>query len=237
MDYVLAGYYLVRLRPLGFGPYAAALVPTASCCINDPLLDSFSRPWTSIPKVIQQAQTDFSLSSETIHTLQQWVEAADMEEQAGYMRLFYTLEAARTYYQRFFQGLNNVVLLGLFFLKSEAIAFKNNHTPTDAMLGEMGMSFLCGQAIPEEDTSSCLGYEPIGLDAGGSFHSMHCYTALETLQQHFELTINTAGLLTTDTNWAAMIDFLNHNDNGFTTVPWYFAIKKMLSTALMLFEF
>lgn len=46
------------------------------------------------------------------------------------------------------------------------------------MMGEIGMSLRCGQAIPEKSMGRCWGYEPTELASGGRFHSMHCYTAL-----------------------------------------------------------
>lgn len=226
-EYVLAGYHLVRMRPLRFGSYEYALVPTGSHCINDSLLDSFSRPWTSNSNIEEQAQKDFLLTADTLQTIQTWTNQADIDHQIGYLQCFYTLEAALDYYHRFFHSLINVVLLGIYLPMDEAQALKKDFTPQGANIGETGISVLCGQAIPEEDKGVLLGYEPIGVGIDGSFHSMHCYgTAFAEIVAHFDLTLNDHLLLDSDANYPALIEYFNDENNGLGQDPWYFAKVK-----------
>lgn len=46
MIYNKAGYYLIKPRIIDFGSFKGQKILTCSTCLNDSLLDNFSRPWT-----------------------------------------------------------------------------------------------------------------------------------------------------------------------------------------------
>lgn len=227
LTYVLAGYHLIHLKLVEYGIYPSEQIPTGSACINAPLLDSFSRSWTSAPSIEQQAQEDFPLTTAQIQAIQAWTDEADADERTGFIHLFYTLEAAQDYYQRFFHSMQDVVLLGIYLPLEDAQRLKKDYTPIQPLEGEMGMSVLCGQEIPEEESGVCIGYEPIGVGLGGSFHSMHCYeTAFPEIVAHFDLKLNDQLLLSSDQDYPAIIAYFNDEKNGLGHDPWYFAKVK-----------
>jgi len=72
-----------------------------------------------------------------------------------------------------------------------------------------------------------IGFDLIGVESGGDFHSFHCHDLANELREKFGLELNEFGLIREMKNPQDVIDFMNDENNGFEPVPWYLVkVKK-----------
>lgn len=228
MNYYLAGYYLIKLRPLGFGNFLSKSIYTCSTCINDSLLDSFSRSWTVRNDDIQVIENDLQGNSQMIGQIQEWTEKKDLEDKTGFLEVFYDINTAKEYHNAFFPNTENVKLFGLYLPESEAEELIKEFEPQNDKEGEIGIVHkLKSREIPIND-KNIIGYDLIGVEIGGGFHSFHCHDLYADLNKEFGAKLNNYGLLGDDSSWRELSDYMNDEDNGFEPVPWYFAQVRLI---------
>jgi hypothetical protein len=228
MDYYKAGYYLIRLRPIGFGNFQDKSVLTCSSCINDSLLDNFSRPWTIHKKEKEEAIKEYGINYKTIELIHSWTDKMDSESKIGYPDLFFSLDSAQEYRDKFFSHLDNILILGVYLPKSEMDELIKNFAPQDKKMGEIGLRYNLRKNEIDNDIGKLLGYDLIGIEFGGEFHSFHCHDLCGDLHRDLGIKINENGLIDSDEKWRELVDYMNDENKGFEPVPWYFAKIKLI---------
>jgi hypothetical protein len=100
--------------------------------------------------------------------------------------------------------------------------------PTKTNLGEIGISENLKQKIHENKNDVCLGFDLIGIEDGGDFHSFHCHDMSKELIEKFGIEINEYGLINKTDKWKEMVEYMNDDETGCEPVPWYYVkIKRM----------
>lgn len=228
MDYYKAGYYLIKTRPIGFGNFKDKEVLTCSSCINDTLLDTFSRPWTIHKNEKEDAIKDFDIDYKTIESIHTWTNQMDTENKIGYPDLFNSIDSAREYRDRFFQHLNDVKILGVYLPIAEKDDLIKHFEPQGEKMGEIGLRCNLRKQEIDNDKENVLGFDLIGIEIGGDFHSFHCHDLYGDLKRDLEIELNDYGLINNDTKWKELVDYMNDEDKGFEPVPWYFVKIKLI---------
>lgn len=223
MDYYLAGYYLIKLKPLDFGSFSSKFIYSCSTCINDSLLDSFSRSWTINSDYIQQVECDFKLDYTKINQIQEWTSKKDSENKIGYLTIFYDVVTAKEYRDKFFADLENVKIFALYLPCSESKNVIKEFEPKNQNQGEIGIVHILKKAEKAIENENIIGYDLIGIESDGGFHSFHCHDLYSDLNKKFGVYLNKYGLLESALNWEKLINYMNDQKNGFASVPWHFA--------------
>jgi hypothetical protein len=101
--------------------------------------------------------------------------------------------------------------------------------PQKPDIGEMGMIQILKRKISEDEATNeeTLGYDFIGVEVGGSFHTFYCNNVTEELTTKLQLTLNQSGLFDRVDNWQQVPDYLNDEANGLEAVPWVVAKTKL----------
>ena len=87
--------------------------------------------------------------------------------------------------------------------------------------------------VKTEETDSpseiLLGYDLIGVEIDGTYHSFYCNNATQELIDRFNLELNENGLFKKIEDWTPVKEYLNDDSNGFEPVPWYVAKTKLVT--------
>ncbi len=228
MDYYLAGYYLIKLNPLNWGSFSFKFIYSCSTCLNNSLLDSFSRSWTTNSDYLEEVKTDLKIDSAKIKRIQEWTEQKDSENKIGYMNIFYDIATAKEYRDNFFTDLENVKIFGLYLPRSESEDVINLFKSQKENQGEIGIVHILRNSKRASENENIIGYDLIGIESDGSFHSFHCHDLYVNLNQQFGVQLNKYGLLESDLNWEELIKYMNNEENGFEPVPWCFAQVRLI---------
>ncbi|MBK9025835.1 MAG: hypothetical protein IPL69_18220 [Saprospiraceae bacterium] len=76
----------------------------------------------------------------------------------------------------------------------------------------------------EEDqniSEEFLGYDFIGIECDGSFHSFYCHDITNNLVDKFSLKLNSYGLFEKLEKPNEIREYLNSEETGLEPVPWY----------------
>jgi hypothetical protein len=98
-------------------------------------------------------------------------------------------------------------------------------------MGEIGirLTLLKQIAETENDSETLLGFDFIGLDISGDFHSFHCHDIGNKLETKFGLKLNNYGMFDNSILFQPVLDYLNDPQNGCEPVPWFVAKIKMVN--------
>ncbi len=228
--YYLGGYYLTKLRPKNYGTETGNLIFTCSECINDHLLDIWSYSWTTDNnKELDEIKRNYQFSDNQIHEIRNWVDNKYNDNKIGFLNVFTDLETVFEYKSKFFSHLNDIKIFALYFDQDERADILEEFKPQSEKNGELGIRVTLLKDLKEQDNEEFLGYDYIGIESGGSFHSFHCHDIGKELSNKFNLTINDFNLFDNDTNSKQVLNYLNDEENGYEPVPWYIVKTKLVT--------
>jgi hypothetical protein len=232
MKSFLGGYYLLKLRPLSYGSQLGKTVYTASDCINDNLLGDWAYSWAALRQSTKLAKDKFRISDEDLDRIGQWVEAKHVKNLVGWINLFAAPETAIEFQRTFFSHLDDLRLMSLYFDSHSADQIVEEFKPPFENHGEIGLYQNLSKCIPEDKNSdeTLIGYDLIGIEEAGDFHSFHCHDIGKELCEKFGLVINDYGLFEPTDSWDGVLDFLNDEKNGCEPVPWFVARTKLVDS-------
>jgi hypothetical protein len=231
MNYYLAGYYLVRPKPISFGPDKGKIVQSCSACINDTLLDTWAYSWTSRSRKIERDIKDtFQLTDDNIEAIRKWVDGKFEDGRIGWTDVFSDKETAKAYKQKFFSHVPEVQLMAVYLNEEDSYVLASEFEPRQHEIGKIGMVEILKKRISEHETTDeeTLGYDFIGVEVGGSFHTFYCNNVTEELISNLRLKLNSFGLLEHVENWKQIQEYLNDEANGLEPVPWVVAKTKLV---------
>ncbi|WBX72985.1 hypothetical protein PG913_08765 [Tenacibaculum pacificus] len=232
MRYYIGAYYLIKLRKSKFGTYEGKELHTCSTCINDSYFDAWSISWTENGKIIsQETKTDFNLDENLIERIQKWSDQKFEENKIGWICTFSDLKTLTEYKQSFFPEVE-AEILSVNFPETEKGEFLKLFNPEKSSYGEIGLSKNLKNGIIESKTEKTLGFDLIGIESSGEFHSFHCHDLASDLIEKFGIEINEFGLIKENDNWNQMVEYMNDEKNGFEPTPWFYVkIKKVKASA------
>lgn len=240
MDYYLGGYLLLHCLPVDMPghPQNGKPLLTCSTCINESLLDVWSYSWGSDDEstlydasttLYQHVESTFGIDSLVREKIQIWVDKHDSD--IGWLGVFMNAQTAIDYKQTFFKHVQNCYLLALYFSDIDAQKFITRWQPQSKQDGILGIPQRLIRYQPEyaDPRERLFGYDIVGLDIGGEFHSSHCHYLGETLREKFALNLNHHGLYDAIPDWQPVIDYMNDETTGCEPVPWGIAkIKQVI---------
>ena len=228
--YYLGGYYLTRLRPKTYGDEKGNLIYTCSECINDHILDIWSYSWTTDNnQQIDKIKDDYGFSNKQIDEIRTWVDQKSNDNKIGFLNGFTDLETAIEYKRKFFNNMKNVKVFALYFDTKERTDILEEFKPQSEKFGEIGLRLTLLKEIEEQENEVLIGYDYIGIESGGSFHTFHCHDIGKVLSDKFGLTLNKFGLFDSNINSKQVLDYLNDEENGCEPVPWFITKTKLMT--------
>ncbi|GAB3337071.1 hypothetical protein GCM10027299_47770 [Larkinella ripae] len=232
MTHFLGGYFLLRLKPFAWSPTGQA-VYTASTCLNDSLLNTWSYSWTNKASEKDEAvKENFDLDDGRLALLRAWVDEKHTTGVVGWMSVFGDRASALDYKRRFFAHLNGVETLAVYFNEQQTADLLREFAPESERIGAIGLyqTLLKKERETENSAEILIGFDLIGLESSGNFHSFHCHGIGGELADRFGLTLNHYGLFDDCADWKPVLHALNTGEIGAEPVPWYVAKVKLLSS-------
>lgn len=220
MLYYQAGYYLLQFQSPDYGSIQGKTLWTASSCINTTCLDAWSHSWAGQEQK-ENIQQKYGWSPAQFTHLEQWTDQQLEAGQIGWVDVFQNLATARAYQAQFFEQ-EEVHCLGISFAPSQQQALIEHFNPPSPTEGEIGLRQFLRQAIPENPSGQFLGYDLIGVEIDGGFHSLHCYDLQPFLEEQFGLSFNAYGLIEEGADWEAVLAHFEEEP-----VPWFYVRVKL----------
>ena len=230
MKYYLGGYYLTILKPKTYGDEKGSLIYTCSNCINDNIVDDWSYSWTTENnRQIDDVKKNYQFSDTQIDKIRNWVDNKHNDNKLGWINVFTDLETAMEYKNYFFPHFSDIKVMALYFDETERKEILDEFKPQSEKNGDIGLRLTLLKEIEENDDEKFLGFDYIGIEIGGSFHTFHCHDIGKELSNKFGLTLNKLGLFDSNVNSKQVLDYLNDEENGFEPVPWFIAKTKLVT--------
>jgi hypothetical protein len=228
--YYLGGYYVTMLKPLSYGTASGSLVYTCSECITDHLLGTWSHSWTTNNnKQLDDIKRKYRFTDEQIVDIRNWVDSKFNSNKIGFLNVFLELETAVEYKEKFFSHLECIKIFALYFDAKERAGIIEEFKPRSVKMGEIGLRLRLLNETEEKENETFIGFDYIGIEIGGSFHTFHCHDIGKELSDKFGLTLNKFGLFDSDLNSNKVLDYLNDEENGCEPVPWFIVKAKLVT--------
>ncbi|RYE56776.1 MAG: hypothetical protein EOP48_07255 [Sphingobacteriales bacterium] len=231
MKFFFGGYYLLRLKPLLFGTEKGILVYSSSECINDNLVGSWSYAWLNdSDEQAEEAKENLQLTDELIESIRDWVAVKQVENKLAWPNIFSDIDSMFEYRRRFFSHIENVATVGLYFDEESTEQILKQFKPTSNQIAEIGLRSLLSQKLEEfeKENEDLIGYDFIGVDIAGSFHTFYCHDKARELEKKFGLSLNSYGLFDSSDNVPGVLEYINTTTNGFEPDPWFAAKTKLV---------
>lgn len=200
---------------------------TCSTCINDSYFDAWSISWAEDGKSVSaETKSDFNLDEKLIKNIQNWTDKKLEENKIGWICTFADLKTLTEYKKSFFPEVK-AEILSINFPETEKAEFLKLFNPEKSNLGEIGLSKNLKNGMTEIETEQTLGFDLIGVESSGEFHSFHCHDLASDLIERFGIEINDFGLIKENDKWNEMVEYMNDEKNGFESSPWFYVkVKK-----------
>jgi len=229
LEYFIGAYYLIKLRSIDSGKIKGSKVFTCSNCINDSYLDSWSISWAnSNDESLEQTKSNFNLTANEIVEIQNWSDKKFNDKRIGWSNTFSDLETLLEYKNQFFPDEIDFQILSINFPENEKTEFLKVFDK-ESDYAEIGLSINLEKSILENETEVFLGFDLIGVEISGDFHSFHCHDLAKDLIQKFNVKINEFGLIESHNNWDDIILYMNDESNGFEATPWFLVKVKRVN--------
>ncbi|WP_378187449.1 hypothetical protein ACE939_03810 [Aquimarina sp. W85] len=223
MKYYIGAYYLIKLKPIEYGTIKGSEIYTCSRCVNNSFFDSWAISWvTTEKKELEETKQTFNLTDKNVEEIQFWVDKKLNEEKLGWINTFSDLKTLTEYKEKFFFNDSNFEILSISFPESDLSEALEMTKPTLSSSGEIGIYSKLKTKELDLEKNEFLGYDIIGIETSGDFHSFHCHDVSNDLKAKFGLQINKFGLIESCENWDEIMEFMNDQVNGFEPVPWLY---------------
>lgn len=228
------GYYLIKRKPIDFGADKNKVVGTCSRCINFSIFDNWCLSWMN-DKLDNEEKKELELTEEKIHEIQNWT---DSRFNNG-SNVFPDLKTAQEFKYNFFKSRNDIEIFALYFPETDTdcliqeFAEGQNTKEFNYNNGDFGLRNNLSKRTEERDdiNEEFLGYDFIGVECDGSFHSFYCHDITKTIIDKFTLTLNTNGLFNEPERPNEIREYLNDPETGLEAVPWYIVKVKRQKNA------
>ncbi|WP_162428762.1 hypothetical protein [Pontibacter pudoricolor] len=232
MKYYLGAYYFIKLHKANYGSIKDTKIYTCSTCINDSYFDSWSITWSAINNSdsLKEAKKDFNLTDSQITDIQTWADQKFEEKKIGWINTFSDYHVLSEYKSKFFSNAQDYLFLSINFPETEKNDLLEEFSIKEKGIGSIGLWDNLNRNIPEvtDESEVEIGFDLIGIELGGDFHTFHCHDLASELIQKFNIEINQYGLIASEDNWEQMVEYMNDEENGFEPVPWFFVKVKMI---------
>ncbi len=230
MKFYLGAYYLIKLRNSDSIDSSRKYLYTSSTCINDSLLDGWSLSWANTTlQEFKEASENFSITSDEIKQIQTWADQKFNEAEIGWSNVFYDLETLSEYKKFFKKFGKDVKTLAIYFSEEEKDRLSKEFDFEGKTTGSVGLETLLSKQIIETQKGKTIGYDLIGIELGGDFHTFYCHDMAEDLRSKFGLEINEYGLIEDCNEWNSLVEYMNAEGTGCEPVPWFYVKVKLIA--------
>jgi hypothetical protein len=227
--YYLGGYFLTMLKPKTYGPEKGSLIYACSGCVNDHILDTWSYSWTTDNnEQLREIKKNYQIIDKQIDEIRKWVDDKFNDNKIGFLNVFTDLDTALEYKNKFFAHLGDIKVFALYFDTNERVDILEEFMPKSAESGEIGLGITLLKEIREQENEQFLGYDYVGIEIDGSFHTFHCHDIGKELSDKFGLTLNKFGLFDSNINSKQVLDYLNDEEAPCEPVPWFIVKTKLV---------
>jgi hypothetical protein len=198
MDFFVGGYFLVQ------GVQAAdwmnkALLPakfwTVSNCICTIYPDAWIYSWTTKSPVNEKDYHQIlKLDDETFTSLQAWADEMFNKDELGWPNVFLKKETARQFYVQYLKHIPDIKLLSIALSEDYWNEFIEENKPDEGM-GEGGVYRKLLQKQLLDRDAITRGFEILGDEWGGQFHSFVCNHLEKEYEERLHITFNQYGLI------------------------------------------
>ena len=162
--------------------------------------------------------------------MQQFVYEKYEQDKIGRPDVFPEIQFAEEFKNSFFQHFGKAKLFAIYFDENEARKLLDIFKPQNSNDDTIGIYKILSKKIPETNNSTLLGYDLIGIEEYGDFHSFHCHNIIEELSNKFGITLNEYGLFNDYANWDLILDYMNDEKTACEPVPWFTTKVKILNS-------
>ena len=231
MKYFLGAYYLIKLCNANYGSIKDTKICTCSTCINNSYFDGWSISWSSSGNSgLKEAKKEFNLTNSQITEIQTWADQKFEEKKIGWVNTFSDYETLIEYKDKFFHNIQDYRIFSINFPESEKDDLLEEFLIKEKGLGAIGLWDNLNNQAPEvaDESEIELGFDLIGVELSGDFHTFHCHDLAEELINKFNIHINQYGLIANENNWQQLVEHMNDEENGCESVPWFFVKVKLI---------
>lgn len=222
-QYYNGGYYLIKTKPIGFGADKGKIVRTCSRCISLSVFDNWCLSWMK-DELNEKEKSELELTDGKIEEIQKWTDSRFTNTS----NVFPDLKTAIEFKDLFFKSRNDIEIYSLNFSETDTDLLINefeegkNIKKFNYNNGDFGLrtNLLKKTNESTSDNEIFLGYDFIGIECDGSFHSFYCHDITKTLIDKFSLTINSNELFEKPERHNEIRKYLNDPETGLEPVLW-----------------
>lgn len=227
--YYLGGYFLIKNKLFGWSPDTNGIVQTCSSCINTRVFDYWC--WSPAnDRLTDEEKTALGLNAEKMRAIQTWVSEKYNEGKIIWGNVFSDLETVQAFKNLFFANRDDLYIQSIYLSETDTQSLITDFDREEMNGGRYSIWHNLTEKIREvpDSAEELLGYDLIGVDIGGGFHSFHCHGIGKELAGRFGLTLNQHGLFSDIPDPEAVRSYLNSGTAPVESVPWYIAKTKRL---------
>jgi hypothetical protein len=225
MDHYLAGYYLVKqsLDEFSILDRPAARVWTPSECICNLFPPTSSLTWTQASAEEQESlKNSLGLSAKEYSSYQNEVDQLHDSQKIIWPNVFVSLEDAKVFFQNYLSHMSDVKLMEIAIPASYFENAKSSSAPRMVNEGESGLHFMLKKKLKFDGSKGTpMGYEVLGLEKGGHFHSLLCNHLQTEYSRDLGVQLNSLGLIDDLKDAQRAAEFTNRDGTGAEPVDWY----------------
>ena len=222
--YYLGGYFLIKNKLFGGSPDTNGIVQTCSGCINTLVFDYWC--WSPAnDRLTENEKADLGLDAQKIREIQAWTGNKYNNGKLRWGDVFSDLETVREFKNLFFTSRDDLYIQAIYLSEPDTQSLIADFDHEEVNGGRFSIWQNLSDKIREVPDSSeeLFGYDLIGLETGGSFHSFHCHGIGKELAGRFGLTLNQHGLFNHIPDSQTIRSYLNSGTALVEPVPWYVA--------------
>lgn len=230
--YYFGGYFLIKTKPFSYFSIQNKIVQTCSNCINICAFDvSWCLSWTE--GIDEEGKAELGLTDEKIAEIHKWTDPKFDQGTIRWGHALPDLQTVRTFKDLFYADKDDIRIYSMYLSKTDAEALITHFEGEKNFQGQFGLRENLQKKIEEinNPTEEFLGYDFIGVENHGSFHSFYCHNITDELIDTFSLSLTPHGLFDNIPNPDLVRKYLNDETTGLEPVPWYIAKMKRLKNA------
>lgn len=217
VKFFLGGYYIIKLNK---NPPVIPIknICTISDCINNLIPGINGLSWVnSSENDINNLKNNLAINEEKFKQLQKWITQKFKDNEFTFSGTFREIKTAKEFIKKFIVNKENIKLIGIYLSEEYIEEFiKDNCTEKQSDYE------ICSELKlkkEEESKGKLKGYDLLGYEIGGYFHTLHCHNLKHELIEKFNINFNENELISEYEDAKKIVNYMN-NEAGAEPVRW-----------------